>query len=536
MNDLPQPRSAITLLVLLTLVAIAAVTAGGAENTAAGAQATQAQTRAAEGPEAPSELSVTVGKSLIVNSAQPIERVSVGYGSVAEATAVSPNEVLINGIAPGETSLIIWQQGGGKLFFDLTVRPSTTKTEERVDTIRRQLKKEFPQQDLNLGFENDTVFLRGRVPNLVSADRALTIAGTLGKVVNLLYVDVPGSDEQIILKVQFASVDRSLTTDLGLSLVSTGATNTFGSINTGQFVGGGLQVQQGQQNNTPTLTIGEAVNILMLRPDINLAAFIKAQQVRGLVELLAEPNVLALNGKQASFLAGGEFPYPTVQGGGVGVVPVVTVAFRPFGVKIDFLPYITPRGTVKLEVAPEVSALDFATATTVSGTTVPGLTVRRVHTEIELEPGQSFAIGGLLDRQLTETLQRIPGLADIPLLGKLFRSRSLAKKNTELLVLVTPERVRPIAAGQKLPSLSMPAPLWGPDKMPQTPGLAVTGPVPPTTTAPPLPVESLQDSLRKEESMTLQTTGAGQRDTTFRPQVVLPTMQAPAPPPAAPPK
>ena len=524
MKDFAQPRGAIAVSTIVVLAGIAAMTAG--------AQAPP-QTRAAEGAEAPSELSVTVGKSLIVNSAAAIDRVSVGYGDVAEATPVSPREVLINGKSPGDTSLIIWQQGGGKLFFDLTVRPNMTRTEERVDTIRRQLKKELPQQDVNLTYENDIVFLRGRVKNLVNAERALAIAATLGRVVNLLYVDVPASDEQIILKVQFASIDRNVQTDLGLNLISAGATNTVGSVTTGQFPGGGVVIQP---NQPPQLTVSDALNIFLLRPDINLAALIRALQVKGLVEILAEPNVLAINGKQASFLAGGEFPYPTVQGG-AGLVPVVTVAFRPFGVRIDFLPFLTPRGTVKLEVAPEVSALDFATGTVVQGTTVPGLTVRRVHTQIELEPGQSFAIGGLLDRRLTETLEKIPLLADVPVLGKLFRSKHLQKNNTELLVLVTPERVRPIPRGQKLPALEMPVPLTGPDKAPRTPGIEVTGPVPSTTEPEAIPMETLLERIRAAETVTLQTTGTGQRDVTFRPQTELPLSSAPpSPAPAAPPK
>jgi pilus assembly protein CpaC len=524
---LPHPRSAITLLALFALVGIAAVTRGRAEEAG---QATQTQA------EAPHELSVTVGKSLIVNSASPIDRVSVGFGEVAEATAVGPQEVLINGKAPGETSLIIWQSGGGKLFFDLTVRPSTTKIDERVDTVRRQLKKEMPDQNLNLAFENDTVFLRGTVKTLVSADRALAIAGTLGKVVNLLYVDVPGSDEQIILKVQFASVDRRAVTDLGLNLVNTGT--NVGAVSTGQFPSGAFSTGQSSgQSQTPQLNISDALNIFMLRPNLNLALFIKALQTRGLVEVLAEPNVLAINGKQANFLAGGEFPYPVVQGGGVGTVPIVTIAFKEFGVRIGFLPFITPRGTVKLEVSPEVSSLDFANGLFFQGTNVPALVTRRVHTEIELESGQSFAIGGLLDRRLTETMEKIPLLADIPLLGKLFQSRHLDKQNTELLVIVTPERVRPIPHGQKPPALDMPAPLMGPDKVPQTPGMEITGTVPSTSEPAAIPMESLIQSIKAKEAITLQNTGTGLRDTTFQPQKDMPVPAAPvAPAPAAPPK
>ena len=185
--------------------------------------------------ESPNELSVTVGKSLIVSTTQTIERISVGFGDVAEATAVGPREVLVNGKAPGQTSLIVWQQGGNKLFFDLLVRPNNFVAGERVDALRREIRKELPGDKINVSYENDTVFLRGSVKDLTSADRAMTIAGTLGKAVNLLYVSVPPPEAQILLKVRFASVDRSVSQELGLNLISTGATNTIGRITTGQF-------------------------------------------------------------------------------------------------------------------------------------------------------------------------------------------------------------------------------------------------------------------------------------------------------------
>ncbi len=209
-----------------------------------------------------------------------------------------------------------------------------------------------------------------------------------------------------------------------------------------------------------TATLSDALNIFLFRPDLNLLATIKALQRKALLEILAEPNVLAINGQQASFLAGGEYPYPILQGGGSGL-GTVTIQFREFGVRINFLPTITPRGTIHLQVAPEVSALDFANGLVFQGFTIPALTVRRVNTGVELSAGQSFAIGGLLDRRLTESKQNIPFLSSLPILGKLFQSRSLDRTNTELLVIVTPELVRPIEAGQPLPEVELPKPLTG---------------------------------------------------------------------------
>ena len=459
-----------------------------AEASAAAVTAVQTQTAATlqEGrPPAARDLFVTVGKSLVVDSPVNIQRVSVANGELAEALAVNPREVLVNGKAAGETSLIIWQQGGNRLFFDLTIRPSNSK----VGALQQQIDHEMPGQDIKVSFENDTAFLHGTAKDLTSAERAVAIAGTLGKTVNLLRVNVPPTDAQILLKVRFADVDRAATQDLGLNIFSTGATNTLGSVTTGAFSPPAIKADG---SGGTTFTLSDALNIFLFRPDLNLGATIKALEARRVLQILAEPNVLAINGKTASFLAGGEFPYPTLQGGGGGL-GAVTIMFREFGVRINFTPVITPRGTIRLQVTPEVSSLDFANGLVFQGFNIPALATRRVQTEIELEDGQSFVIGGLLDNRLTETLNRIPGLANIPLLGKLFQSRSVSKNNTELLVLVTPELVRPIPKGQPAPDIQMPRKFMDnvAQKVPRTPGMDQTGPVPVKPTAETVPVEDL---------------------------------------------
>jgi pilus assembly protein CpaC len=293
-----------------------------------------------------------------------------------------------------------------------------------------------------------------------------------------------------------------------------------------------------------TLSITDALNIFMFRPDLNLAVLLKDLQTKGLVQVLAEPNVLALNGKQANFLAGGEFPYPTVQGGSVGAAAAVTIAFREFGVRINFLPSLTPRGTLHLELAPEVSALDFANGVSISGFLVPALTVRRVHTSIELQPGQSFAIGGLMDNRLTETAEKLIGFGDIPIIGRLFRSRSLKRENTELIVLITPELVRPIPAGQPTPQLNFPKSfLQANTTQPvRTPGMDVTGPVPVTPPDEAVPVEEMIQSLKKPRmEVGAAATGLDEVPQPFMPILGLtqPAAAAPAAPAApapAPPK
>ncbi len=397
------------------------------------------------------ELSVTVGKSVLVDSPQTIERIAVSNGALAEAVAISPHELMLNGLAPGETSLIIWQEGGNRLFFDLTVQ----RNETRLDGIRREMAQELGGDDkVTINMEGDNVFLRGTVPTLSAAQRAVDIASTLGKPVNLLRVNIPGTDAQILLKVKFADVDRSATKQLGINLFSLGATNTIGSDpdravstpNDCRSVGGGAAA---------TATVTNPLNLFLFRPDLNLGATIAALEARNLLQILAEPNVLAIDGHNASFLAGGEFPFPNLQGGGGGL-GAVTIQFREFGVRINFTPTITPRGTIRLAVTPEVSSLDFANGLIFQGFTIPALSTRRMSTEVELEEGQTFAIGGLLDNRDTETFNKIPGLGNIPFFGNLFRSRQITKNNSELLVMVTPEMVRPIPKGQPLPGLKYP--------------------------------------------------------------------------------
>ncbi|MCU0229251.1 MAG: type II and III secretion system protein, partial [Bryobacterales bacterium] len=254
----------------------------------------------------------------------------------------------------------------------------------------------------------------------------------------------------------------------------------------------------------------DALNIFLFRPDLNLGSTIRLLRERRLLEVLAEPNLLAINGKPASFLAGGEFPYPILQGGGAGLGQI-TIRFREFGIRVNFVPTLTSRGTIRLAVEPEVSSLDFANGLSLQGINIPALSVRRVQTEVELEDGQSFVIGGLLDNRVTENLQKIPGLGDIPLLGKLFQSKSLQKNNSELLVMVTPELVRPIVKGGRVPEVEYPVPFLdgAPTEPKRHPGQEETGPVPPSRPRSTMPVES---AVEEYEKFSKQNVGPGEQE------------------------
>lgn len=457
-----------------------------------------AQPATATSQDSTNDLSLSVGKSVVLDLARPVTRIVVGAGGFAEAQAVSPTQILLNGKAPGETSLIIWDQTGGRQFFNVTVRQSSFASNDVLEGLRRELRAELPGQNVRISQDNGVIFLRGTVSNLNNSDRAVMIASTAGKVVNLLNVNVPAPEPQILLKVRFASVDRNRLKQLGISFAADGLGNTIGAISTGQFGGINIGATGGAFSTSGN-------NIFGVYPGIGLGASIQALQTKGLAEILAEPNVLAKNAHQASFLAGGEYPYPVAQAGVTGGASApITIQYKQYGVLLAFIPTITNRGTIRLQVAPEVSALDYGNAVDIGGAVVPALTIRRVKTEVELAEGQTFVIGGLLDNRETENFQKIPFIGDIPILGRFFQSMQRTHTNTELIVTVTPEIVNPIEAGAPLPELKYPTGFLPPNSpIPMhTPDQKAAGYVP----APPpasIPVEKLIESMKPEQPLVI---------------------------------
>ena len=476
-----------------------------------GGQLLRAQAPAASSfQDSANELSVAVGKTVLVDCVRPATRVAVGLGEIAEASVISPTEIMVNGKAPGETSLIIWDDRGGRQFFNVTVRTPASAIETSMDSIRRQLRTELPGQTLNLGAENGVIYLRGTVDDLTSSSRAVQIASTAGKVVNLLNVKVPPAKPQILLKVRIASVDRNKLKNMGINLFNLGLGNTLGQVSTGQFsppfvTGGSSGSTTGAAGSLGSAALSTEGNFFVYFPGLNAGATITALQTQGVAEVLAEPNLMAMDGKQASFLAGGQYPYPMVQGTSAGGAGAVTIGFKEYGVRLTFIPTITPRNTIRLQVAPEVSTLDFANAVTLSGFTVPAITTRRINTEVELADSQSFILGGLLDNRETETFEKIPFIGDIPILGKFFQSKSINRTNTELIVMVTPVLVMPMPANAPLPELKYPAtflppnsniPLHQPDAK-----TAETTPAPAPAT---IPVETLIQSMKPEKPLVIE--------------------------------
>ena len=460
------------------------------------------------------DLSVAVGKTVLVDCQWPVARIAIGLGEIAEVHATSPSEIMVEGKAVGETSLIIWDTHGGRQFFNVTVRASSAGLNDSLDSIRRELRLELPGENLKVSSENGSIFLRGTVKDLNGSARAVKIASMGGKVVNLLNVEVPASEPQILLKVKFISVDRTKEAKLGWNLYNLGAGNFIGGVSTGQFSQPGLTISGTGSTTTTTVTNGSGLNLSAYYPGLGIGATVQAEETRTGSQVLAEPNLLAANGKEASFLAGGEYPYPMVQGGTAGSAAAVTIMFKEYGIRLNFIPTITPRGTIRLQVAPEVSALDFSDEVEISGFVVPAITVRKVNTEVELAEGQSFVIGGLLNNTESDTFMKIPFLGDIPVLGKFFQSMQKTKANSELIVIVTPEIVAPIPAGDPLPSLKFPAKFLPPNSgIPMNNPDAKTAANTPAPAPPSMPVEKLIDSMKPEMPLVIEggagTFGAG---------------------------
>ena len=419
-----------------------------------------ALTAAADTP-APSDavkLTLLTGAGTVIDCPPAVVRVAASSPEIVDVVTASRHEVILQAKSAGHATVVVWSQSGARTTYEITVEPN-------LEPMRRLLRETFPSEQIDLRASKDSVALIGHASTQAVADRALTLVAATSKgAISNLQIAPPPPENQILLRVRFAELNRTAVQEFGVNLLSTGALNTPGQISTGQFPAGGVSKLTGIipgkiAGTTTEFTLSDILNIFAFRPDLNLGAIIRDLQNRNLLQILAEPNLVATSGKEASFLAGGEFPVPVAQGG--ATVGAISVQYREFGVRLAFLPLLTPNRSIRLHVKPEVSALDFANGVTLAGFKIPALTSRRVETDIELSQGQSFVIGGLLDNRLIENLSQVPGLAQVPLLGALFKSRSETRSQNELIVIVTPETAQPLAAGERVGPL-MPQPFLAP--------------------------------------------------------------------------
>jgi len=410
-------------------------------------------TWALESANAPIALSLTTGRGMVVDCPDGVGRVSTSNPEAVDAVVAGDTEVLFHARAAGEAMLVVWSKAGARKTYHVSVQPD-------LEPLKELLRRTFPAEQIEVYATREALALSGRVSTQTIADKALALAAASFKgAVSTLQVAPPGPERQVLLRVRFAELNRSQSAEFGVNLISTGAARTIGGVATGQFPSAGLGEVSGKvpanSNGTgATFSLSDVLNVFAFRPDLNLGLLIRDLEARGLLQILAEPNLVATNGKEASFLAGGEFPVPIAQAG--ASAGAITVTFREFGIRLSFLPVLTTRGSVKLHVRPEVSTIDPANGITLSGYRIPALATRRIETDVELAEGQSFVIAGLLDDRVIDNFSRLSGFARIPLFGALFRSRSRTKSKTELVVIVTPEAAAPVSAPPAVPQMPIP--------------------------------------------------------------------------------
>src|SRR5580692_6711423 len=375
-------------------------------------------------------LHLLVGRSLVISSPSPVKRVSIADPNIADAVVISPYQVLLNGRNPGGVSLVLWDESDQSQTFEVFV-------DLDILGLSQKIREVFPNEPVRVEASKDLVMVSGHTSSKAVENQILAIVSSVTpKVVNLMEAPAAPTQGQIILQVKFAEVDRSNLNQFGVNLFSPGTSangprSTVGSAGTQEFNAPNLNSLSsgstttgtgGAQSLATNFTFSNLLNIFLFRPDLDLGATIEDLQQKNILQILAEPNLLTATGKEASFLAGGEFPYPVVQASSIS--NAVTIQFREYGVRLTFTPTILENGQIHLKVRPEVSALDYSNAVTISGFTIPALSTRRVESEMDLNDGQSFAIAGLVDDRVTKILSKVPGIGDIPVLGKLFQSTS----------------------------------------------------------------------------------------------------------------
>ena len=395
----------------------------------------------------PQKINLTVGKSIIIGSVEQIKRVSLGAPEVADAIVLTPRQIYLIGKAAGTTNLTLWKGNEVLAIADLIVSPDLSQLKQKIYEILPE------EKDIQVTATHDRITLSGTVSSTANLSQVLALAesyssgkeGEKGKVINLLEV---AGVHQVMLEVRVSEMNRSLLKRLGvnLSYLSKGGTN----------MGIGMLGNLTSIGSFPTTTtsMSPTVNALFrfLGGGATWTMFIDALKEDGLLKVLAEPTLITLSGKNANFLAGGEFPYPIPQSVGGGST-TITIEFKTFGVGLNFTPTVLSNNKISMQVAPEVSELDFSNAVTFQGFVIPALTTRRASTTVELADGQSFAIAGLLKDDVRTATTRYPLFGDIPILGALFRSESFKKNETELVIIVTPHLVKPLdLSKQTLPT------------------------------------------------------------------------------------
>ncbi len=379
-------------------------------------------------------LHVTVGHSIFIDTKTRLRRVYVTDPTILNSVTLSPTQIVVTAMSPGVSSLTLLDEINQAQSYVISA-------DLDMDGLRTAMAQAMHGDTVKIEGSGGRVTLSGTVDSDAIADSAVKLAGLYSKeVANALTVK-PIHPKQVRLQVRILEVDRGKALQLGINLFQPGGNGWVGVSTSSQFPSAAALTQSATQD---LVTVSNPLSFFIYNFQHNIGATIQDLQTKNVLQILAEPNITAISGQKANFLAGGEFPFPIVQPGGNGGAPVVTISFRPYGVKLEFTPIVNEDGTIRLKVLPEVSALDFTNAVTISGFTVPALSTRRAETEVELRSDQSFAISGLLDQRTTDIMSKNPGIANIPILGNFFKSKTSNHSTTELIVVVTPTVIDPL--------------------------------------------------------------------------------------------
>ena len=372
------------------------------------------------------KLELTSGKSRILDLPVAIKRASLANPEVADTVVLSPTQLYLTGKTTGITNLTLWNESGKMMgMYDVVVAPDLSR-------LKEDLHKTLPEEKgILVTSSHDHIALSGTASSANSISRTLSIAEAYApkKIINSMQV---GGVQQVMLEVRVAEMSRQLIRRLGINFAMV-APSSFGISLLGQLTSlGSVGATQGISQSLSGIFGFNAGST-------SWTGFVDALKEEDLLKVLAKPNLVALNGQEAAFLAGGEFPIPVPQAFGL-----VTIQFKKFGVGLVFTPNILDSKHISLTVSPEVSQLDFSNALKTQGFTVPAISTRRATTTIELADGQSFAIGGLMQDNVIESVKKFPYLGELPIIGALFRSSSFQKNETELIIIVTPHLVKPL--------------------------------------------------------------------------------------------
>ena len=378
---------------------------------------------------------ITVGRSIFIDTRKRLARVYITNPDILDSYTASPNQVVLTAKKAGSSTMILWdEQGESKSYL--------VSADMNVDVLRDSIKQAFPRESIQVKGDEDRVVLTGTVGTSAIADAAVKVAGVYTKSVSNSLLVNTATVKQVRLEVKIVEVDRSKINQFGFNFFSNGG-QTLSTTTTGQYPST-LNVTAATATTPKTATVGNPLNFSLYNSKLNIGATLQDLETMQVLQILAEPNITTMSGQKADFLAGGEFPFPVVQTSSTGT-PVITILFKSYGVKVQFLPVVNNDGTIDLTVSPEVSALDFSNAVSISGYTIPAISTRRAETEVVLKTGQTFAISGLLDQRTTDLYSKTPGVSSVPILGELFKSKSVTRSNTELVVIVTPTIVDPVA-------------------------------------------------------------------------------------------